>query len=306
MKLQFRLLILFLIISVQLMAQSDEPDTIIFDNSLTADSLGSILDSVAVGLFHPADSLYKSSWSHVNITYSSVKLPAQKDTLRIVLKPSPESGFVSPIKGKVISGFGTARRPGHTGADVKLNSGDTVRCAFDGQVRLAKRFSGYGNLVLVRHNNGVETIYAHLSKICIKENQWLKAGDLIGLGGRTGRATTDHLHFETRLLGKAFNPEKLIDFGTGQLLCDTFYFQGSRAALQLADLRKNNKPVYAADSGEKITYSIRRGDTLSSIARTFGTTIKNICMLNNITTQKILKIGTKLVIQQKIIAESGN
>lgn len=298
MKLHFHLIILFFLITGQLSGQTGEPDTIIIDNTAASDSLESNLDSIAENIFHPCDSLYQSTWSRVNITYSSVKLPARKDTLQIVLRPLPETGFVSPIKGKVISGFGTARRPGHTGADIKLNSGDTVRCAFDGQVRLAKRFSGYGNLVLVRHNNGMETIYAHLLQMNVKENQWLKSGDLIGLGGRTGRATTNHLHFETRLLGQPFNPEKLINFETGQLLCDSFYFHGSRVATQLADLRKNKKTEYAIVDGETVSYSIRRGDTLTSIARKFGTTVKNICLLNNISSQKILKIGAKLIVQQ--------
>lgn len=279
------------------MGQSGEPDTIMSDSSMTADSLQSKLDSVAENIFHPADSFYQNTWSAVNITYSSVKLPARKDTLKIVLKPSAANNFVIPIKGKVISGFGTARRPGHTGTDIKLNPGDSVRCAFDGQVRLAKRFSGYGNLVLVRHDNGMETIYAHLSMMSVKENQWLKAGNLIGLGGRTGRATTDHLHFETRLLGEPFNPEKLIDFTEGKLFCDTFYFHGSRAELQLADLR-TKKPVYAITEGETLSYLIRKGDTLSSIARMFGTTVRHICSLNNISPQKILQIGAKLIIQQ--------
>lgn len=279
------------------MGQSAEPDTIVASElDVKTDSLTANTDSIQKFLSHPADSLYLNIWSPVNITYSSAKLPARKDTLQVVLQSPVESHFVPPIRGKVISGFGTARRPGHTGTDVKLNAGDTVRCAFDGQVRMAKRFSGYGNLVLVRHSSGLETVYAHLSKICVKQNQYLKAGDLIGLGGRTGRATTDHLHFETRMLGEAFNPEKLICFEEGKLICDSFYYHAGHIAQQIDDLRKNNKPVYLA-SGETIHYSIRRGDTLSSIARRYGTSIKNICSLNGISPQKILQIGTKLIIQ---------
>lgn len=296
MRLDSKIIVALLFFTCQVFGQSGEPDTIIFSEyDITSDSLYTANDSISELISHPADNLYQNNWNPVNITYSYVPLQARKDTLMVSLL-SPTSNFVPPVTGKVISGFGTARRPGHTGTDIKLNPGDTVRCAFDGQIRLAKRFSGYGNMVLVRHTNGMETIYAHLSKICVKGNQYLKAGDLIGLGGRTGRATTDHLHFETRMLGEAFNPEKLIEFETGKLLCDTFYYHAARIEHQLADFVNNAKPLFIA-SGETIHYSIRRGDTLSSIARMFGTSIKNICTLNNITPQKILQIGAKLIIQ---------
>ncbi len=295
MKLHLCIIAFVLLTTLQLAGQPGEPDTIISEFPTAVDSLHIETED----RFHPADSLYGLVWNRTNITYTSAKLPAKKDTLMITLRTENGNKFTPPITGKVISGFGTARRPGHTGTDIKLNPGDTVRCAFDGKVRLAKRFSGYGNLALVRHNNGLETIYAHLSKLDIKEDQWVKVGDVIGLGGRTGRATTDHLHFEVRLLGIPINPEKLIDFSDGKLRCDTFYFHGSRMEYQLADFQKNKKqaPILLAD-GETITYSIQRGDTLSSIARKFGTTVKNICALNNISPQKILQIGTPLIIQQ--------
>ena len=297
MKSHFYLLFVLLIITSHLKGQTVEPDTIIISEYNTAtDSITAGNDSIQQYISHPADHLYQNAWSPVNITYSSVNLKARKDTIMVALQASEENKFVSPVRGKIISGFRTSRRPAHTGTDIKLNAGDTVRCVFDGQVRLAKRFSGYGFLVLVRHDSGLETIYAHLSKICVRENQYLKAGDLLGLGGRTGRATTDHLHFETRMLGEAFNPEKLIDFNEGKLICDTFYFHNARIEQQLADFRNSNNPILIA-SEEAVYYFIKSGDTLTSIARMFGTTIKNICVLNNISPQKILKIGTKLMIQ---------
>ena len=112
--------------------------------------------------------------------------------------------------------------PVHSGVDIKLESGDPVSVAFDGVVRMARKYSGYGNCVVVRHFNGLETLYAHLSKIIVKVNEQVKAGDIIGLGGHTGHATCNHLHFETRFQGKAFNPKELINFDNYSLLSDTF------------------------------------------------------------------------------------
>lgn len=257
----------------------------------------SVADSTIVEAGHPADSLYASIWNNFNITYTAAKIPAKQDTLLISMKIPGENSFVAPMKGKVISGYGTPRRPGHTGIDVKLHAGDTVRSILDGQVRLAKRFSGYGYLVLVRHSNGLETLYAHLSQLKVKEKQWVKAGELIGLGGRTGRATTEHLHFEARIFGETFDPARLINFETGALVCDSFYFHRSRMERNLADFKaKKDTPLLA--SGDITHYFIRKGDTLSSIARRFGTSIKALCSLNNISPQKVLKIGTKLIVHQ--------
>lgn len=278
--------------------QSVEPDTLIAD---AGDNLASAIpssgDSLQAAIPHPANDLYESIWNNFNITYTAAKIPAKKDTLMISMHIPGENKFVVPVKGKVISGYGTPRRPGHTGIDVKLNSGDSVRSILDGQVRLAKRFSGYGYLVLVRHSNGLETIYSHLSKMNVVEKQWVKAGELVGLGGRTGRATTDHLHFEMRVFGETFDPGRLIDFENGKLLADTFYVNRSRMELTLADFgTKKESPLLA--SGDITHYFIRKGDTLSSIARKFGTSIKHLCTINSISPQKILKIGTKLIIQQ--------
>jgi LysM repeat protein len=186
----------------------------------------------------------------------------------------------------------------HTGTDIRLNSGDTVRCAFDGRVRLARKFNGYGNLVLVRHNNGLETIYAHLKAIKVKVNDTIKAGDLIGLGGRTGRATCNHLHFETRLFGEPFDSNKYIDYNTFALQSDKIYYKNKQFVTDLNDLRDKpapeNKLLLASGGKGASKHVIRRGDTLSVIARKYNTTVKRLCVTNKITASKTLKVGSVL------------
>ncbi|MGV8093807.1 MAG: peptidoglycan DD-metalloendopeptidase family protein [Mangrovibacterium sp.] len=259
----------------------------------------------------PADSLkpeegadeffYKDCWNSTQIRYAQNMLPPREDTITITLVGPHDHPFVLPVKGKVISKFG--RRGGriHTGTDIKLNSGDTVRCAFDGRVRLAKRFSGYGNLVLVRHKNGLETIYGHLKDIKVNVNDTIKAGDLIGLGGRTGRATTDHLHFETRFLGEPFDSNKYIDFETFTLNCDKIYYKNRQFETDLANFK--SKPVQTqsamlAGTDGVNEHVICKGDNLWKIARRYNTTINKLCAANNIPPDKVLKIGAVLKIDQ--------
>jgi murein DD-endopeptidase MepM/ murein hydrolase activator NlpD len=244
------------------------------------------------------ETLYKNNWSCTQIKYPENTMPGKADTITIIFSNGSDGGFVPPYKGKIISKFGIRHGRMHTGTDIKLNSGDTVRCAFDGKVRLAKRFSGYGNLVLVRHNNGLETIYGHLKAIKVKVNDSIKAGDLIGLGGRTGRATCDHLHFETRLFGQAFDGAKYIDYDTFSLKTDKIYYANKRFEVDKANFKK--KPTAAeaemlAD-GTVRKHVIRKGDTLSGIARKYHTSVKKICTTNHITTQTTLKIGRVLKI----------
>jgi murein DD-endopeptidase MepM/ murein hydrolase activator NlpD len=129
-----------------------------------------------------------------------------------------EPSFISPIKGKVISPFGSRGGHTHTGSDVKLKHGDTVLAACNGISTMAQTYFGYGKLIIIKHQGDCETYYSHLSKILIKKGDSIKCGQPIGLGGRTGRATTDHLHFEIRLSKKAVNAEKYIDFKDGVVL----------------------------------------------------------------------------------------
>jgi len=282
---------------------TDSDSLMMLPDSLSADSIYSGIGIIPADLsLVPAEVMYNCIWDNHNIRYQSVILPQKTDTLTIPLEGSNDNCFFAPIKGKVISGYRTPRRKNHSGTDVKLKKGDSVYCAFDGKVRLARSFHGYGLLVLIRHNNGLETLYGHLSKILVKENEFIKSGEIVGLGGRTGRATTDHLHFESRLFGIAFNSEKYIDFETQELKTDTLYYINGRVESCLEDFPK---PVphssLTASSGAgiegTISHEIRRGDTLSAIARKYNTSVSEICQNNNITPRKVLKIGDILIIK---------
>lgn len=134
---------------------------------------------------------------------------APKDTLNTNLSPSDQ---ISPVKGKVINPFGYRGGHNHTGSDIKLQKGDTVRAAFSGVVTKASPNSAYGNLVILKHVNNIETYYAHLSKCLVQVGDSVVAGEVVGLGGHTGRATTDHLHFEVRYNHISLNPEHFFDF----------------------------------------------------------------------------------------------
>ncbi len=125
------------------------------------------------------------------------------------------SEYSTPTPGHITSNYGYRSRFGrmHYGIDLKLQVGDTVRAAFSGKVRLTKyEGRGYGYYVVIRHNNGLETVYGHLSRFLVKPNEYVKAGEPIALGGNTGRSTGAHLHFETRYLGIPINPAAIIDF----------------------------------------------------------------------------------------------
>jgi len=274
-------------------------------------------------IYSPADELYKNLWSSTNIKYPGINFVERNDTLVIALVGQDDKPYVHPHPGKVISKFGPRSGRMHTGTDIKLQSGDSVLCAFDGKVRLAKRFSGYGNLVLVRHNNGLETIYAHLKKINVKVGDQVYAGDLIGLGGRTGRATTDHLHFETRIFGEPFDSQKYIDFENQILKVDQVYYKNKQVTTTL-DRIKPDIPSYtplaqvdakqttpssatvqntASDKSvtdvvsDGVKHIIKKGDNLWNISQRYNTTIKNICEANKISPRQTLDVGSALIIR---------
>ncbi len=298
MKIRSIALIISLFISIYSFAQQILPDTI--QPKIQVSEMDSLLNTIE-GIHEDSIQslnalLYKNSWSSSQLKYPENTLPNKNDTIVLALILPGNHPFFMPIHGIILSKFGIRHGRMHTGTDIRLNSGDTVRCAFDGKVRVAKRFSGYGNLVLVRHNNGLETIYAHLKAFKVKVNDSIKAGDLIGLGGRTGRATCNHLHFETRLFGQAFDSNKYIDYDTFTLKADQIFYANKRFEIAKPDLIKKPSSAdaeFLAFSGAK-KHVIRKGDTLSVIARKYHTSVKKICTTNHITAQKTLKIGSTL------------
>ena len=226
---------------------------------------------------YPADDLYPEWSNEYAHKYTNVVMP---DSLVIDL-----TGFCMPTENTKVNdifGYRPRRRRMHYGLDVKVEYGDTIRAAFDGKVRyVSYQRRGYGHYLVIRHHNGLETLYAHLSKKLVEENAVVKAGDPIGLGGNTGRSTGSHLHFETRLLGKALNPALFFDFPNQDVTGDSYVYV------------KPKKKVY--DPSDPDTYyKVRNGDTLSRIAARKGTSVKQLCKLNGITTKTTLRIGQVL------------
>ncbi len=183
-----------------------------------------------------------------------------------------------PAKGKVVSQFGMRSGKMHTGIDIALNSGDAVVAVFDGIVRFAG-WSGskYGNAVVVRHYNGLETVYAHLDEVNCKANQKINAGEILGFGGKT----SNHLHFETRLKDNAFDPELVFNVQTGALVADRIPIYAS-----------NFDYMKFVDNSQY--HVVKSGDTLYAISRKYKVSVKQICDLNGIKESSILSVGKRL------------
>lgn len=200
------------------------------------------------------------------------KILQDQDTIWIRLVDSA-SHYVHPFKGRVSSRFGSRWGRMHYGTDVSLRTGDTLVAAFDGVVRIAQRNYSYGNIVIIFHKNGLETYYAHMSKLFVQPNQVVKAGQPIGLGGNTGRSFGSHLHFEVRYLGAPINAEYLIDFDKYELLAEEFPIC--------------RKTLYGVSSSGAKYHRIRSGETLSSIARKYRTSVSRIKALNGMRSNRI-------------------
>lgn len=190
-----------------------------------------------------------------------------------------------PCGGHVTSPYGWRRGRMHYGVDLDLNTGDTVVCAFPGMVRISKYNKTFGHVVVVRHHNGLETLYAHLSKRLVEPGQMVDAGDLLGHGGNTGRSYGSHLHFEVRFLDQPIDPTLLFDMATGRLKHEHFEIhKGTFASMAAA----------RASAGSRKYHVVRSGDTLSAIARRHRTTVSALCRMNGISQRSILRLGQRL------------
>ena len=249
----------------------------------------------------PAEDLYED-WNN-KYAHRETELP---DSFRISLKD-----FCMPTDSRVLtSNFGARWGRQHKGLDIKVYIGDTIRAAFSGKVRIVRyERRGYGKYVVIRHYNGLETIYGHMSEQLVEEDQEVRAGEPIGLGGNTGRSTGSHLHFETRLCGVALNPALMFDFRNQDVVDDYYMFHKatyqseSAIATRLrgvggSSFGEGDEEVELASAAPAASYQhesrfhkVRKGETLFSIARKRGTTVNAIMKLNHLKKSAKLKPG---------------
>lgn len=259
----------------------------------------------------PEFDIYEEGWNSGFVNcYAGVDVPqtAVIDVRR----------YAMPHPGYITSPYGYRRRfrRMHKGIDIKANTGDTIRAAFDGKVRLTKyERRGYGYYVVLRHTNDLETVYGHLSKFLVEPDQYVRAGDPIGLAGNTGRSFGSHLHFETRYMGYAINPAAIFDFANQTTHTDYYtfdkdtyqearnfdpaaneaYAQQYRATHHIEYGSGRRSP--GSSSGGSATYTVRSGDSLSRIASRNHTTVRALCRLNGISANAVLRPGQKLRIR---------
>ena len=262
----------------------------------------------------PASALYPN-WTNEYVSNYGVALPKE---YRIDLR-----GFHMPTDSRLVTshyGYRPRFRRQHFGTDIKVYVGDTIRAAFDGKVRVVKYSGrGYGKYVVIRHPNGLETLYGHMSKQLVQEDQVVKAGEPIGLGGNTGRSYGSHLHFETRFLGQFIDPEKVFDFAAQDVLGDYYVFRSNgkggilavhesaggeeeltpEQAVQLATqeqadesraFQEEHKAEVKARPRTQV-HKVRKGESLYTIAKKHGVTVDKLCRLNNISKRTTLRPG---------------
>ena len=231
----------------------------------------------------PASDIYGGEWNTERVNPYNAQLP---DSLLINC-----SSFCSPVRNTYITsefGWRSRYRRMHYGTDLKLQVGDSVYAAFSGKVRVCNfERRGYGNYVVLRHYNGFETVYGHLSAFLVAEGDEVKVGQLIALGGNTGRSTGPHLHFEVRVKGQPINPTDVFDFKNEVAHRDVYVFNGRKVTADRVMAEKYTK--------ERIKYyTVKNGDTLSSIARKYGLSLAQLCKMNNISAKKGVRSGQRL------------
>jgi murein DD-endopeptidase MepM/ murein hydrolase activator NlpD len=233
-------------------------------------------EPVMTGREEDSTGLFTNQWINHDIFAYHIKVDSIRDTVLVL--NTGDRKFTMPCNGKLFRGFMYT----HKGLDIKLNTGDTVRAAFDGVVRYAKyNRGGFGNLVIIRHYNGLETYYGHLSKIKVKVDDPVRSGDLIALGGSTGRSRGPHLHFEVRYLDNPVDPLRLIDYDRQTLISNVLPIE--KRVFYPNDYTTDAKVV-----------RIKSGDTLGKLARKYGTSVKEICAMNKIKPTTTLRIGRSL------------
>ncbi len=224
------------------------------------------------------------SASDEKILFPLTALDSLPATFELPMESDYLSYYFSPIRGVVTSNFGWREGRIHKGIDIDLNKGDMVSTVFDGKVRVARYQGGFGNVVIVMHPNGLETVYAHLSKLKVKEGDIVLSGQVIGLGGNTGHSSGSHLHFEVHYKGHALNPGAIISFTDHQLYHHTI------------SIRNTGKQLCAFPSNCSL-HRVTTGESWNGIASKYGLSLKELMTLNGVGRRYYLKPGQELRIQ---------
>lgn len=261
------------------------------------------MDNIFKEETEPELDIYEEGWESNRVNSYKNAIVPNKKVIDV-------RNFCMPTPGYVTSPYGYRPRfhRMHKGIDLKIQIGDTIRAAFDGKIRLTKyEGRGYGYYVIVRHENGLETVYGHLSRFLVRPDQYVHAGQPIALGGNTGRSTGPHLHFETRFMGYAINPAAIFDFRNQTTHTDYYTFSkrtyedardyspNAEKAKYEASNSSNKYKAKSSNSGS--SYKIRKGDTLGKIASRNGMSVKELCNLNGMTKSSTLRPGSVLKVK---------
>lgn len=268
--------------------------------------------------------VYSKNWGTTSLfAYKEVQISDIPDVIEInLIKDISE--FHVPKQGSVISKYSWRKGRMHKGVDIPVKVGDPIYATFDGKIRIANyNTGGYGFFVIIRHHNGLETWHGHMCKLNVKSGDYVKAGQVIGFGGSTGRSTGPHLHYEIRYCDMTFDPEYLIDFENGELRYMTFSLEKSflnslSRASELLDeddsfkmpdidgsdsvsediLSVIDKEKEIEQAAKRAVYHvIKSGDMLGRLAIKYGVSIDQICRLNNMNRNTVLKLGRKIRIK---------
>lgn len=278
-------------------AQKEIKPTII-DSAKLADSLA-MADSIAEAERYYYMPLFTEDQE------TSARLPEYKslivNDLKIDLSDERNKGYY-PADGHQTSPYGWRHGRMHSGVDIKAYKGDDIHAAYDGVVRMAKYYGAYGNCVIIRHYNGLETLYGHATKLLVEPNQKVKAGEVIALAGSTGRSTGSHLHFEVRINGNCLDPNMFINTKDRTMKEDNVYITMRSGRL----FASNNDNIEVREAQIMAVLSVkyhivRSGDVLSRIAANNHTTVSKICRMNGISSRSTLRIGQRLKVRDGIV-----
>lgn len=256
----------------------------------------------------PSYNLYLQDWNTEYIKIKSLGISFGNSADIKVILVENNNPFTMPCANcQLTSKYGQRKSTMHTGVDLATTLDEPVYSCFDGVVRMARDFSSYGKTVVVRHYNGLETVYAHLDSIMVQPNEKVTSGQQIGMAGSTGRSSGVHLHFETRFLYEHFDPEKMVDFTTGEVLSNVLTITkaeldfaadvdetSTNATSQPAASKPTPKPAPAPASGNAVYYTVKQGDTLYGIAKKNNVSVEKLMELNNISDPGKISIDQKL------------